>query len=101
MSIQALVKLGFTEDEAKTVKCYKGKGCPACNNSGYKGRIGIYEVMPMKDEIKELTLEGASADEIKKTAIKLGMKTLRMSALNKLKNGLTSVEEVLRTTFGD
>jgi len=97
----ALVKLGFSEDEANSVKCYRGRGCPACGNTGYKGRIGIYEVMPMKDQIKELTLEGASADEIRRTAVNLGMKTLRMSGLAKIKDGLTSVEEIARATFGD
>jgi type IV pilus assembly protein PilB len=97
----ALENIGFSDEEAKEVKCYRGKGCTACNGSGYKGRIGLYEVMPLKEEIKELILEGASADEIKKTAIRLGMKTLRMSGLTKIKEGVTSVEEVLRATFGD
>ncbi|MEC4676447.1 MAG: type IV-A pilus assembly ATPase PilB [Nitrospirota bacterium] len=97
----ALIKIGFSEEEAKTVKCYKGKGCPACNNSGYKGRIALYEVMLVKDEIKELILEGASSAELKKTAIRLGMKTLRMSGLTKVAEGVTSMEEVLRVTFGD
>jgi type IV pilus assembly protein PilB len=97
----ALLKIGFSEEDAKTVKCYRGKGCSACNGSGYKGRIALYEIMPVGSEIKELVLEGASADEIKKTAVKLGMKTLRMSGINKIKEGITTVEEVLRVTFGD
>jgi type IV pilus assembly protein PilB len=99
--VPALINLGFSEEEAKTIKCYKGKGCPACNNSGYKGRIALYEVMPLKDEIKEMILEGASADELKKTALRLGMKTLRMSGLAKVKDGNSSIEEVMRVTFGD
>jgi len=99
--VPALIKLGFSEEEAGSIKCYRGKGCPACNNTGYKGRIGLYEVLAMKDEIKELTLEGASSDEIKKTAIRLGMKTLRINGLVKIKNGITSVEEIVRATFGD
>lgn len=98
---QALIRLGFTEEEAHTIKVYKGKGCPACNNKGYKGRIALYEVMPIKEELKELILEGASAGELKKAAIKLGMKTLRMSGLTKIKEGITTIEEVLRVTFGD
>lgn len=98
---QALIKLGFKEEEAHTIKVYKGKGCPACNNKGYKGRIALYEVMPIKEELKELILEGASAGELKKAAIKLGMKTLRMSGLTKIKEGITTIEEVLRVTFGD
>ncbi|MBI4823777.1 MAG: Flp pilus assembly complex ATPase component TadA [Nitrospirae bacterium] len=99
--IPALMKIGFSEDEANVVRCFKGKGCPTCSNSGYKGRIALYEVMPIGDEIKELVLEGASAAEIKKAAIKLGMKTLRMSGLTKVKEGVTSIEEVVRVTFGD
>jgi type IV pilus assembly protein PilB len=97
----ALLKIGFTEEEAKTVKCFKGKGCPACNGSGYKGRVALYEVMLIRDELKELILEGASSAELKKTAVRLGMKTLRMSGLTKVAEGVTSMEEVLRVTFGD
>jgi type IV pilus assembly protein PilB len=99
--VSALVNIGFSEEEAKMVKCYKGKGCPTCNNSGYKGRIALYEVMPVNPEIREMVLEGASADEIKRTAIRLGMKSLRMSGLTKIKEGVTSIEEVLRITFGE
>ncbi|MCL5023170.1 MAG: type IV-A pilus assembly ATPase PilB [Nitrospirae bacterium] len=98
---EALVKIGFSEEEAKTMRCYRGKGCPVCNNSGYKGRIALYEVMPISDEIRELILEGASANEIKKTAVRLGTRSLRMSGLSKVKDGITSIEEVLRVTFGD
>ncbi len=99
--VPALVQLGFSEEEAGTVKIYKGKGCPVCNGSGYKGRIALYEVMPLKEELKEMILEGASADDLKKTAVRLGMKTLRMSGLIKIKQGVTTVEEVLKVTFGD
>jgi len=99
--IPALVEMGFSEEEAKTVRCFRGRGCSACGGTGYKGRIALYEVMPIKEEIKELILEGASATEIKRTAIRLGMKTLRMSGLTKLKEGVTTVEEVMRVTFGD
>ena len=98
---QALTKVGYSDEEVKTIKCYKGKGCATCNNSGYKGRIALYEVMPISDELRELVLEGASANEIKKTAARLGMNTLRRSGLNKVKEGTTSIEEVLRVTFGD
>lgn len=101
LSPHALIKVGFSEEEANSIRCYRGKGCSACNNTGYKGRIALYEVMPISDEIRELILEGASANEIKKTAIRLGMKTLRMSGLTKVKEGITSIEEVLRVTFGD
>ncbi|MBI4654182.1 MAG: type IV-A pilus assembly ATPase PilB [Nitrospirae bacterium] len=99
--VPALMNIGFTEDEAKMIECFRGKGCPACNNTGYKGRVALYEVMPIKDELKELILEGVSAGEVKKAAVRFGMKTLRMSGLTKLKEGITSVEEVIRVTFGD
>ncbi|MGE5893970.1 MAG: type IV-A pilus assembly ATPase PilB, partial [bacterium] len=97
----ALINLGFSPEESKIVKAYKGKGCPACNNSGYKGRVALYEVMVLTEEIKELVLEGASSLDIKRQAIKGGMKTLRMSGMTKVKEGVTSIEEVLRVTFGD
>ncbi len=97
----ALVQLGFSEEEAKSMKCYKAKGCPSCNGSGYKGRIALYEVMPIGGEVREMILEGASTDELKKMAVKLGMKSLRMSGLTKAKEGVTSIEEVMRVTFGD
>jgi type IV pilus assembly protein PilB len=99
--VQALIKVGFSPEKAETIKCFKGKGCPTCNNSGYKGRIALYEVMPIKDEIRELILEGASASEIKKTAVRLGTKSLRMSGMSKVEEGITSIEEILRVTFGD
>ena len=99
--VAALVKLGFSEEEAAKITCYKGKGCPACNNTGYKGRIALYEVMPVKDELKELILEGASSAELKKSAIRLGMKSLRMSGLTKVAEGVTTIDEILRVSFGD
>jgi len=99
--VPALVQLGFSEEEAATIKCFRGRGCPACNNSGYRGRIALYEILPLKDELKEMVLEGASADELKKTAVRLGMRTLRMSGLSKIKMGVTSIEEIVRVTYGD
>ena len=99
--IAALLKLGYSEEEAAKLVCYKGKGCPACNNTGYKGRVALYEVMPVKDELKELILEGASSAELKKAAIRLGMKSLRMSGLTKVAEGVTTIDEVLRVSFGD
>jgi type IV pilus assembly protein PilB len=99
--VAALIKSGFPEETANTVKCFRGKGCPSCNGTGYRGRIALYEVMPIKDELKELILEGASTSDIKKAAIRLGMKTLRMSGLTKVADGMTTMEEVMRVTFGD
>jgi type IV pilus assembly protein PilB len=96
-----LINMGFAQDEITTFKCYKGKGCSACSETGYKGRIALYEVMPFREEIKEMILKGESTTDIKKVAMKLGMKTLRMSGLVKIREGLTSVEEILRVTFGD
>jgi type IV pilus assembly protein PilB len=98
---EALLELGVGEDEVGTFSCYRGRGCPACSGTGYRGRIALYEVMPMKDEIRELVLVGASASELKREAIRLGMTTLRRSGINKLKEGTISVEEVLRSTIKD
>ncbi len=96
----ALVDIGFSEQEAGSVVCYKGKGCPNCNDTGYRGRVALYEVMPLGEDIRELILEGASAIEIRKKAVANGMKTLRMSGLTKLRESVTTVEEILRSTFG-
>jgi type IV pilus assembly protein PilB len=98
---QLLIDLGIPPDEARSFQVYKGKGCSICNNTGYKGRLGLYEVMPMKEEIKELVLSRASNSEIKKEAIRLGMKTLRQSGVMKIKDGVTTIEEVLRSTIED
>ena len=98
---QLLIDLGVSPDEVRTFPTYKGKGCPICSNTGYKGRLGLYEVMTMKEEVKELILARASTSEVKKEAIRLGMKTLRLSGIHKIKNGVTTIEEVLRTTMED
>jgi type IV pilus assembly protein PilB len=81
------------------VKIFKGKGCTNCNGTGYKGRAGLYEVMEVDDEIRELILIGASAVELKKKAIERGMITLRRSGLTKVKEGVTTLEEVSRETM--
>jgi type IV pilus assembly protein PilB len=95
---QALIDAGYTPEEVKTVKIYHGKGCTTCNKGGYKGRTGLYEVMEVTDELRELILVGASALELKKKAVELGMITLRRSGLTKIAAGLTTMEEVLRET---
>jgi type IV pilus assembly protein PilB len=95
---QALVDAGFTPEESKTVTVYHGRGCGACNNSGYKGRVGLYEVMDINDELRELILVGASALELKKKALETGMITLRRSGLIKIAAGLTTMDEVIRET---
>ena len=81
------------------MKVRKGKGCTTCNNTGYKGRCGLYEVMEVDDEIKELVLVGASALELKRKAIERGMLTLRRSGLTKVAEGVTTLEEVARETI--
>ena len=101
VSPQMLLNLGVPPDEVSAFVCYKGTGCARCSNTGYKGRIALYEVMPIRDEIRELILQGASAMEIKKEAMRMGMKTLRQTALTKLKDGITTVEEVLKSTVED
>jgi len=98
LPVQALIEAGYTPEEAKTVKVYKGKGCGVCNNSGYKGRCGLYEVMEVDDQLRELILVGASALELKKKAIECGMITLRRSGLIKAMTGQTTLEEVARET---
>jgi type IV pilus assembly protein PilB len=98
MPPEALMEVGFTAADAKSLKSFKGKGCSTCNNTGYKGRIGLYEVMEVNDEIRELILIGASSLELRKKAIEDGMITLRESGLQKIRAGLTTLEEVVRET---
>ncbi|HEX4950419.1 MAG TPA: type IV-A pilus assembly ATPase PilB [Blastocatellia bacterium] len=95
---QALMEVGFTEEESQTMKLYKGKGCERCNGTGYKGRVGLYEVMEMTDSLRELILVGASNIELRKQAIEEGMITLRGSGLEKVRQGITTIEEVIRET---
>jgi type IV pilus assembly protein PilB len=97
----ALLKVGFSEEDAKNVKVMKGKGCDACNGSGYKGRVALYEVMIVNETIKQMILEGGSTEEIKNTAIQTGMKSLRMAGLTKVAEGVTTIEEVLRVSMAD
>jgi len=97
--VQTLIDEGYGPEEAKTIKLMKGKGCGVCNNTGYKGRTGLYEVMEVDDEIRELVLVGASALELKKKAIERGMITLRRSGLTKVAMGWTTLEEVARETI--
>jgi type IV pilus assembly protein PilB len=95
---QALLDAGFKPDEIKSTTVYHGKGCATCNKNGYKGRVGLYEVMEITDELRELILVGASALELRKKALDLGMITLRRSGLIKAASGQTTLEEVLRET---
>jgi len=99
--VQALIDAGVPPDEAPSYVCMRGKGCQVCNNTGYKGRVGFYQVMPMLEEIRELILNGANTAEIKRESMRLGIKTMRQSGLTKIKEGVTSFEEVLRVTVSD
>ena len=98
---QAFIDLGVKPEEFQNIPLYKGTGCKNCSNTGFKGRIAIYEVMPLNENLKELILKGASSTDLKKEAIRSDMSTLRNSAINKMKQGLTTVEEVLRITFAN
>jgi type IV pilus assembly protein PilB len=95
---QALIDAGFSPDEAQHVVPKKGKGCEKCNSTGYKGRVGLYEVMEITDELRELILVGASALELRRKAVDEGMITLRRSGLHKVIDGVTTIEEVARET---
>jgi type IV pilus assembly protein PilB len=99
--VPALIAAGVPEEDAPNVVCFRGTGCAKCNNTGYKGRVGFYQVMPMLEPIRELILNGANTAEIKRESMRLGIKTMRQSGLTKLAEGVTSFEEVLRVTVSD
>ena len=101
LSKEALLSAGVPADQIGKFTSYKGRGCSVCNDTGYKGRIGIYQVMPMFEDIKEMVLSGANTAEIKQESMRLGVKTMRQSALTKMMEGVTTLEEVLRTTVAD
>jgi type IV pilus assembly protein PilB len=98
MAPPALMQAGFSAEDAKKVVPNRGKGCEKCNNTGYKGRVGLYEVMEITEEIRELVLVGASALELRRKAVEEGMLTLRASGLRKVKDGVTTIEEIVRET---
>ncbi|MBN1652231.1 MAG: type IV-A pilus assembly ATPase PilB [Deltaproteobacteria bacterium] len=93
--------IGFTDKQIKEAHLYKGAGCQTCGETGYKGRVALYEVMPMSERIKEMVLQGCSTAEIRAQMIEEGVKTLRMSALSKVLEGVTTIDEVLRVTAAD
>ena len=101
MTPEALLDIGVPPEMAQDMICYHGAGCGNCNATGYKGRLALYEVMPMGDAIREAVIAGASTAEVKRTAIASGMSTLRRSGINKIAEGVTTVEEVLRITMPD
>ncbi len=95
---EALREVGLDPEQLKGHTFYHGAGCAECNGSGYRGRTGIYEVMPMSSKIREMVLDGKNTYEIEALAVKEGMLTLRMDACEKFKNGITTIQEVLRIT---
>jgi len=98
---KALIDIGFTAEEAKSGLVWKAQGCDHCNNTGYKGRVALYEVMAIDDEMREQILMRAQSRELKKRALEKGMITLRRSGLIKIMSGITSLEEVLRESVKD
>jgi type IV pilus assembly protein PilB len=97
----AMIQAGFDPKEIGTFKVMKGSGCRECNNTGYRGRVALYEVMPFTDRLKELVLQGSSTAELKDEMIRQGIQTLRMAGLAKIKAGVTTIDEVVRTTAAD
>ena len=97
----ALIRLGVPENLAKDLVAYKGKGCPACNKTGYKGRVAIHEVMVINDAIRDGIMEGLPSMGLKKIGMNSGMRTLRQNAITKLARGETDVREVLNNTTSD
>jgi type IV pilus assembly protein PilB len=96
---EALYKVGFTPEEvAKGITFYKPVGCETCNKRGYKGRVGLYEVLEMSETLKDMILTGASAIEIREQGQKEGMITLRRSGCRKVLDGVTTIEEIIRET---
>ena len=98
---QALIDAGMPPEKIGTFTMYEKVGCRECNDRGYRGRVAVYEVMPFWDGLKELVINGASTAELKQEAIRLGMSTLRMSALAKVMDGVTTLEEVVGNTAPD
>jgi len=98
---EALIEAGVPQSEVDSFKPMHGKGCQICNGTGYKGRTGIYQVMPVFDDIRDAVYAGKNSDEINDIAVSHGVKTLRMAALDKVKTGEISLEECLRVTLAD
>jgi type IV pilus assembly protein PilB len=101
VNVEELIACGFAPASAEKIKVYQGKGCEICNNTGYKGRVAIYEVLSVTPKVRELILKNGSSDDLKKQAIRDGMKTLRMCALTKVAQGLTTLEEAVSNSASD
>ena len=98
---ETLIRAGVLEDQVDSFNSYRGEGCVKCNDTGYKGRVGFYQVMPMFEELRELILAGANTAELKRESMRLGVKTMRQAALTKMDERITSFEETLRCTIAD
>ncbi|MEM7646649.1 MAG: type IV-A pilus assembly ATPase PilB [Pseudomonadota bacterium] len=98
---EVLRELGVPEDELHSFECMRGTGCAACGGTGTQGRVAVYEVMPMTDEIRDAVLKGATPLELRRAALRGGMISLRQSGITKVRKGLTSVQEVLSKTMED
>jgi type IV pilus assembly protein PilB len=98
---EILRKLGMKDEEIAIAKPMKGKGCGTCNNKGYKGRVALYQVMFVTQRLREAILRGASTDEVKQISIEEGTKTIRMSGLSKIAQGITTIEEVEASSVAD
>jgi type IV pilus assembly protein PilB len=98
---KALVDAGMKPERVKHARPCRGRGCEECNGTGFRVRVALYEVMPVKEDLKDLILRGGSALDVKREAVRLGMKTLRQAGLSKIEEGVTTLEEVLRVTAPD
>ena len=94
----SLIAAGFAAEELAELRLYRGLGCAACGGSGYKGRVGLYETLEMSERVRDLVMIGATPLELRRAALEEGMLTLRMSGLEKIRRGITTLEEVLRET---
>ncbi|MFQ5527774.1 MAG: type IV-A pilus assembly ATPase PilB [Thermoanaerobaculia bacterium] len=95
---QALTNIGFKKEELKSLQLFRGRGCDQCSGTGYKGRVGLYEVMDVDEQVREMILSGGSAYELREKALEVGMISLRMSGLQKIRDGVTTLDEVMRET---
>jgi type IV pilus assembly protein PilB len=100
-STDTLAQLGLTPEDVLDKKFYRGRGCAVCNNTGYKGRSGLFEWMPINDQIRDMINRGSSTEKIRDIAMQTGMIPLRSSGLEKVFAGVTTIEEVIRETVAD
>jgi len=101
VAASSLIDIGFSPEEVDGLRVYAGKGCAACSQTGFRGRIAIHEVMGLNNELKDAIVRQRPANELKELAVKAGMRTLRQGGLKKVSMGVTTIDEVLRVTFAD